>query len=345
MMTIRPFGDTGIDITPLGFGTWVLAGAGWQYSWGATDDDASIAAVRHAVAAGLNWIDTAPAYGLGHAEELVGRALADIPEDERPYLFTKTGLIWEEGDDRSGPPRRVVRPDTVRRELEDSLRRLRVDHIDLFQVHWPDTGTRFVYGAEAEVGDATPLAEYWQAMADLKKEGKVRAIGLSNHAVAQLEEAEGIAHVDAIQPPFSVITRSAAPEIAWAHGNGTGVIVYSPLQSGLLTGTFTEERARGLGAGDWRASHPDFTTGLSANLALVDALRPIAARHGVPVAQVALAWALAWPGVTGAIVGARTAGQIDEWVGAGDLVLTAEDQAEIATAIVATGAGSGPARP
>ncbi|MFE7802265.1 aldo/keto reductase [Nocardia sp. NPDC057440] len=344
MNTTRPFGDTGMNLTSLGFGTWVIAGSGWQYSWGATDDADSIAAIRHAIGAGLNWIDTAPAYGLGHAEDLVGSALGGIPEAERPYLFTKTGLIWSEGDDRTGPPRRIMRPDTVRQELEASLRRLRVDHIDLYQVHWPDTGAVFVYGAEgAAAGAATPLAEYWQVMADLKKEGKVRAIGLSNHDAAQLEVAEDIAHVDAIQPPFSAINRSAAPEIAWAQRHGTGVIVYSPLQSGLLTGAFSAERARTLDAGDWRSSHPDFTTGLTANLALVAALRPIAARHDVGVAEVALAWATAWPGVTGAIVGARTVAQIDGWIGARELTLTPEDLQEIATAITTTGAGNGPA--
>ncbi|MEV6429769.1 aldo/keto reductase [Nocardia sp. NPDC051463] len=344
MNTTRPFGDTGMNLTPLGFGTWVIAGAGWQYSWGTTDDADSIAAIRHAIGAGLNWIDTAPAYGLGHAEDLVGTALAGIPEAERPYLFTKTGLIWSEGDDRTGPPRRIMRPDTVRQELEASLRRLRVDHIDLYQVHWPDTGAVFVYGAEGAAGGAaTPLAEYWQVMADLKKEGKVRAIGLSNHDAAQLEVAESIAHVDAIQPPFSAINRSAAPDIAWAQQHGTGVIVYSPLQSGLLTGAFDAERARTLGADDWRSSHPDFTTGLTANLALVAALRPIAARHGVGVAEVALAWATAWPGVTGAIVGARNVAQIDGWIGARELTLTPTDLQDIATAITTTGAGTGPA--
>lgn len=346
MNTTRPLGDTGMDITALGFGTWVIAGAGWQYSWGATDDAESVAAIRHAVDSGLNWIDTAAAYGLGHAEELVGRALAGRGESDRPYLFTKTGLIWAESDDRSGPPRRIVRPDTVRRELEASLRRLRTDHIDLYQVHWPDTGEPFVYGSDGvPSGAATPLAEYWQVMADLKKEGKVRAIGLSNHDVAQLTEAETIAHVDAIQPPFSAINRTAAPEIAWAHANGTGVIAYSPLQSGLLSGAFTAERARNLAADDWRSGHADFTTGLAANLALVDALRPIAARHGAGVAEVALAWVTDWPGITGAIVGARRAGQIDDWLRVGSLALTPADLADIATAITETGAGAGPASP
>lgn len=344
MSSTRPLGDTGMDITPLGFGTWVISGAGWQYSWGATDDADSIAAIRHAVDSGINWLDTAPAYGLGHAEELVGRALAELPESERPYLFTKTGLIWAEGDDRSGPPRRIMRPDTIRAELEASLRRLRVDHVDLYQVHWPDTGDVFVYQEDGETSaQATPLEEYWQVMADLKKEGKVRAIGLSNHDAAQLDIAESIAHVDAIQPPFSAINRTSAPEIAWARAHNTGVIVYSPLQSGLLSGAFTADRV--LAADDWRSGSADFTTGLPANLALVDALRPIAARHGVSVAEIALAWATAWPGITGAIVGARNPAQIDGWIGARNLVLAQADLDEIATAITTTGAGTGPARP
>ncbi|MEV6773069.1 aldo/keto reductase [Nocardia sp. NPDC051030] len=343
-MNTRPFGDTGMDITPLGFGTWVIAGPGWQYSWGATDDADSIAAIRHAVDSGLNWLDTAPAYGLGHAETLVGRALADLPESDRPYVFTKTGLIWEDGDDRQGPPRRIMRPEAVRAELEQSLRRLGLDHIDLYQVHWPDTGAVFVYGGEGEgVAAPTPLEEYWQVMADLKKEGKVRAIGLSNHSVAELNRAEAVAHVDAIQPPFSAINRTSAPEIAWAQAHSTGVIAYSPLQSGLLTGAFTPDRV--LSADDWRSASPDFTTNLPANLALVDALRPIAARHNAKVAEVALAWATSWPGVTGAIVGARTPAQIDGWTGASTLTLTPADQEEIATAITTTGAGTGPARP
>ncbi|MCX4097009.1 aldo/keto reductase [Nocardia sp. alder85J] len=344
MSTTRSLGVTGMDLAALGFGTWVLAGAGWQYSWGATDDDDSVAAIRHAVDRGLNWIDTAPAYGLGHAESLVGRALSELPEGERPYVFTKTGLIWEDGDDPAGAPRRIMRPDAVRRELEQSLRRLRIEQVDLYQVHWPDTGAAFDYGSDGPVtAAATPLEEYWQVMADLRKEGKVRAIGLSNHDVGQLDRAEVVAHVDAIQPPFSAINRSAAAEIAWAAAHSTGVIVYSPLQSGLLTGAHRADRV--LGADDWRSGSPDFTTGLAANLALVEALRPIARRYEVGVAEVALAWVTAWPGVTGAIVGARTPAQIDGWAGAGALRLDSDDLATIAAAITATGAGVGPAAP
>ncbi|MER6306856.1 aldo/keto reductase [Streptomyces sp. NPDC001657] len=256
-------------------------------------------------------------------------------------------MVWDP-DNPQAAPRRIMKPASVRREIEDSLRRLGVDHIDLYQVHYPDTGESLEYaggGFGAVSPNATPLEEYWQVMADLKAEGKVRAIGLSNHSAQQLEAAERIAHVDVIQPPFSAINRSAAPEIAWAAAHGTGVIVYSPLQSGLLTGTFSAERVDRLPADDWRTAHHDFTTGLAANLRLADALRPVAERHGATVTEVAIAWALAWPGITGAIVGARTARQVDGWITAGAVELTRADLDEIATAITTSRAGTGPARP
>ncbi|MDT3396901.1 aldo/keto reductase [Streptomyces sp. B1866] len=343
----RPLGGTGMDITRLGFGSWAVAGSGWRFGWGATDDAESVSAIRYAVACGVNWIDTAAVYGLGHSEQLVGKAVADLPEADRPYLFTKCGLVWDPKDPQAAP-RRHMRPASVRRELEDSLRRLNVGHIDLYQVHWPDTGAPIGTagsGAGEVSPDATPLEEYWQVMADLKAEGKVRAIGLSNHSAAQLAAAEEIAHVDVIQPPFSAINRSAAPEVAWAHAHGTGVIAYSPLQSGLLTGTFSARRVAGLPADDWRASHPDFTTGLAANLRLVEALRPVAERHGATVPEVAIAWVLAWPGITGAIVGARKPGQVDGWIEAGSVALSPADLDDVAAAIEVSGAGSGPVRP
>ncbi|MQY04821.1 Aldo-keto reductase YhdN [Actinomadura sp. RB68] len=333
-----------MKISRLGFGSWAVAGAGWRFAWGATDDAESIAAIRHAVESGVNWIDTAAVYGLGHSEELVGKAIAGLAD--KPYVFTKAGLVWDPADPQAAP-RRIMKPASVRREVEDSLRRLGVDRIDLYQVHYPDTGESLEYaggGFGAVSPNATPLEEYWQVMADLKAEGKVRAIGLSNHGVELLEAAEKIAHVDAVQPPFSALNRSAAAEIAWAREHGTGVIVYSPMQSGLLTGAFTAERAAALPAGDWRAAHHDFTTGLAANLQVAEALRPVAARHGATVAEVAVAWALAWPGVTGAIVGARSAAQVDGWIGAAGLTLTPADLEEIAAAITASGAGTGPAR-
>jgi aryl-alcohol dehydrogenase-like predicted oxidoreductase len=329
----RPLGRTGMHITRVGFGAWAIGGGGWSFAWGEQDDAASVAAIRHAIARGVNWIDTAAVYGLGHSEEIVARALSDIPQAERPYVFTKCGLVWDERN-RRADARRIVSPASIRREIEGSLRRLRVERIDLYQVHWPPE-------------DGTPLDAYWSTMLALKAEGKVRAVGLSNHNAEQLAAAERIGHVDTLQPPFSAIHRDAAArEIPWCAAHDTGVIVYSPMQSGLLTGAFSVARAAKLGADDWRSRSPNFTgEGLRKNLALADALRPIAARHETTVAAVAVAWALAWPGVTGAIVGARTPEQVDGWIGAASLELTAADLDEIVTAIERTGAGSGPARP
>jgi aryl-alcohol dehydrogenase-like predicted oxidoreductase len=326
-----PLGLSGMALTRVGFGAWAIGGGDWAFAWGAQDDDSSVAAIRHAVSSGVNWVDTAAVYGLGHSEEVVGRALRDIPEADRPYVFTKCGLVWDPND-RSVAPRRAMAPESVRTEAEDSLRRLGVERIDLYQVHWP-----------AE--DGTPLEEYWQVMVDLRAEGKVRAIGLSNHDTHQLEIAEKVGHVDSLQPPFSAINRSAADELGWCDAHGTGAIVYSPMQSGLLTGAFSAERVASLPADDWRRSAPDFTTRLDRNLALTAALEPIAQRHGVTVAAVAVAWTLAWPGVTGAIVGARRPAQVDGWVAAADLTLTGADLDEIGAAIERTGAGRGPVRP
>ncbi|GAA4627206.1 aldo/keto reductase [Actinoallomurus vinaceus] len=327
----RPLGTTGMDISRVGFGAWAIGGSGWRFAWGPQDDAESVAAIRYAVEQGVNWIDTAAIYGLGHSEEVVGRALKEIPEGDRPYVFTKCGNVWDPADP-SAQARRVGAADSIRREVDDSLRRLGVERIDLYQVHWP-------------AQDGTPLEEYWQTMLALKAEGKVRAVGLSNHDVGQLETAEKLGHVDSLQPPFSAIHRSAAAEIEWCAAHGTGVIVYSPMQSGLLTGAFSRERVAGLPDDDWRKRHPDFTTNLDANLALAGALAAVAERRGVPVAAVAVAWTLAWRGVTGAIVGARRPDQIDGWLPASSLELTAEELDEIAAAIESTGAGEGPLSP
>ncbi|WP_437375765.1 aldo/keto reductase [Inquilinus limosus] len=329
----RRFGTTDMAITRVGFGAWAIGGAGWAASWGSQDDDASVAAIRHAAEVGINWIDTAAVYGLGHSEEIVGRALREIPADRRPYVFTKGGLIWDEAN-RTAPPKRIGAPDSLRREVEASLRRLGVERIDLYQLHWP-------------VDDGTPVETYWQTFLDLKKEGKVRAVGLSNHNAELLTRAEAVGHVDTLQPPFSAIRRDiAGAELPWCAEHRTGVIVYSPMQSGLLTGAFTAERAVALPQDDWRSRSPHFTgEGLARNLALAEALKPVAARHGTSVAAVAVAWTLAWPAVTGAIVGARSPAQVDGWLDAATLELTAEDLDEIAAAIERTGAGTGPVRP
>ena len=329
----RPLGSSGLDITTVGFGAWAIGGGGWAYGWGPQDDADSLAAMRRALERGINWIDTAAVYGLGHSEEVVGRLLRERPPGERPLVFTKCGLVWDDSD-RTAEPRRVLRPESIRKECEASLRRLGVERIDLYQFHRPD-----------ETG--TPVEDSWQTMVRLVEEGKVRAAGVSNFDVPRLKRCEAIRHVDSLQPPFSLIRRDAAErEIPWCAEHDTGVIVYSPMQTGLLTDTFTASRVAAMAQDDWRRRGPEFQDpNLSRNLALRDALRPIARRHGATVSSVAVAWTLAWPGVTGTIVGARTAAQVDGWIGAATLALTAADLDEIAAAIVRTGAGTGPVRP
>jgi len=329
----RPLGTTGMQLTTVGFGAWAAGGGGWSFGWGPQDDEQSLAAMRRALELGVNWIDTAAVYGLGHSETLVGRLLRDLPAGERPLVFTKGGLVWDETDPMA-PPVQTLAPASIRREVEASLRRLGVERIDLYQFHWPD-----------ETGVA--VEDSWSALARLVEQGKVRAAGVSNFDVALLERCESIRHVDSLQPPFSLIRRgAAAAEIPWCAEHGTGVIVYSPMQSGLLTDRFDAGRVASMAEDDWRRRSPNFQPPrLEQNLALRDALRPIAERHGATVAAVAVAWTLTWPGVTGAIVGARSAAQVDGWIGAATLQLAAADLDEIAAAIERTGAGKGPARP
>jgi aryl-alcohol dehydrogenase-like predicted oxidoreductase len=329
----RSLGRTGFRITQIGFGAWAIGGGGWAYGWGSQDDAESVAAIRHAVARGINWIDTAAIYGLGRSEEVVGRALRDIPAAERPYVFTKGGMV----PDPSRPyeePQRNLRPESIRKEAEASLRRLRVDRLDLYQFHWPDA-----------VG--TPIEESWGEMSRLIEEGKVRAGGVSNFDVGLLQRADRIRHVDSLQPPFSLIRRqSAADVIRWSASRGTGVIVYSPMQSGILTDDFSGERVDRMAPDDWRRRNAEFQEPrLGRNLRLRDALRPIAARHDTSVAAVAVAWTLSWPGVSGAIVGARSPDQVDGFIGAGNLILDGTDLADIAAALERTQAGAGPTRP
>ena len=328
----RPLGTSGLDITTVGFGAWAVGGS-WAFGWGPQDDDASVAAMRHAVEQGVNWIDTAAVYGLGHSEEVVGRLLRELPREDHPLVFTKCGLVWDERD-RMAPPRRELRPETIRRECEASLRRLGVERIDLYQFHWPD-----------ETG--TPVEDSWGEMTRLVDEGKVRAAGVSNFDLALLERCERVRHVDSLQPPFSLVRREAAErELPWCAAHGTGVIVYSPMQSGILTDSFSAERLARTAEDDWRRRSPEFQSpSLERNLALRDALRPVAERHGATVSAVAVAWTTHQPGVTAAIVGARSPEQVDGWVGAAGVRLTPEDLEAIAAAVERTGAGAGPARP
>lgn len=332
-LPVRRLGKKGPEITRVGFGAWAIGGGGWSFGWGPQDDRASLAAMRHAVERGINWIDTAAVYGLGRSEELVGKLLREIPAGERPFVFTKCGLAWDEKDPM-GEIRRDLRPARIREECEASLRRLGVERIDLYQFHWPDqTGT--------------PVEDSWGEMGRLVEEGKVRWAGVSNFDVPLLSRCARIRPADSLQPPFSLIQRgAAAAEIPWCGERGTGVIVYSPMASGLLTEKWTAERADSLPPDDWRRRWPSFARpAVEKNLALRDALRPIARRHVATVETIAVAWALAWPGVTGAIVGARSPEQVDGWIGAARLEMTGEDLDEIAQAIERTGAGTGPIRP
>jgi len=329
----RRLGSSGVAITTVGFGAWALGGGGWSFGWGPQDDNASIAAMRHALELGINWIDTAAVYGLGHSEEVVGRLLRELPASERPFVFTKCGLVWDKLNPMA-EPKRVLKPESIRKECEASLRRLGVERIDLYQFHWPDES-------------GTPVEESWGEMVRLIEQGKVRLAGVSNFNVDLLERCEKIRHVDSLQPPFSLIRRDAAArEIPWCAEHGTGVICYSPMQSGLLTDSFDANRVARLAPDDWRKRSPEFQQpNLSHNLRLRDALRPIAERHSTTVSAIAVAWTLAWPGVTGAIVGARSAEQVDGWVEAAGLRLTAVDLIQIAAAVQRSRAGTGPATP
>jgi aryl-alcohol dehydrogenase-like predicted oxidoreductase len=327
-----PFGKTGMNITRVGFGSWAIGGGDWAVGWGDQEDKDSIQAIQHAVSCGVNWIDTAAIYGLGRSEEVVAAAMRDIPKSERPFIFTKCGLIG----DKANPnelPKRVGAPASIRREVEGSLQRLEVEQIDLYQMHWP-------------ANDGTPVEEYWQVLLDLKKEGKIRAAGLSNHNVEQLTAAEKLGHVDTLQPPFSAIKREVGDkELAWCHQHNTGVIVYSPMQAGLLTGAFSRERVAALPKNDWRSRNAEFTENLDKNLAVAASMAKVAARHNVSTASVAVAWTLAWPGVTAAIVGARGPKQVDGWLAAASLALSRDDMEEIGAVIASSGAGTGPVKP
>jgi len=325
MIPTAALGRSGAAFTRLGLGTWAIGGP-WRFGWGPVDDAESVAAIRRALDEGLNWVDTAAVYGLGHSEEIVGQALRGRTTGEDVFVCTKCGRKTRP----DGAPYGDLRAESIRAECEASLRRLGVERIDLYQIHWPDPD------------GATPLEESWSTMAELVDEGKVRWIGVSNFDVDQLERCEAIRHVDSLQPQLSMVQRRALSDvIPWAAAHMTGVIVYSPMASGLLSGSFDRDRLENLPSDDMRLGRPQFTEPwLSRNLALVDTLGPIASRLGVTGASLALSWVLAVPGVTGAIVGGRRPSQLDDWLGADRLELDGRTLAEIDSAVQAASAGT-----
>jgi aryl-alcohol dehydrogenase-like predicted oxidoreductase len=315
-------------ISRIGFGAWAIGGAGWAFTGTPERDGRSLAALRCALDAGVTWVDTGPTYGRGHSEELIGRLCREVGV-ERPLVFTKCGRHWDSPDSK---PYSDLRPASIRGDCEASLRRLGLDHVDLLQIHWPDAAGE------------TSIEETWGAMLSLVEEGKARAVGVCNFDAALLERCESVGHVSTLQTPLSLIVRDAtAGLLDFCAARSIGVLAYSPMQVGLLTDSFTADRLDQLDPEDWRRTHPLFTSPqLERNLALRDALRPIALEHAATVGAIAVAWVLSWPQVTGAIVGASSADQVDGWVGAPNLELSAADREQITQALRSTGAGSGP---
>jgi len=310
-LTTAQLGQTGMEITRVGFGAWAIGGGGWEFGWGPQQDEESIAAIQHAIDEGVNWIDTAAAYGFGRSEEVVGKAISGLPR--RPYVFTKCSLL-------EGPGRKVLhslKRDSILREADASLTRLGVDAIDLYQIHWPNP--------------AADIDEGWPALAELKERGLVRHIGVSNFDTEQLRRIGQIAPVETLQPPYSLVNRDAEnSELPYAEASDIGVIVYSPMGSGLLTGAMTRDRIATMPDDDWRKTDPDFTEPrLTQHLNLVARLARVAERHGVTPGAVAVAWALRNPAVDGAIVGFRNPAQVDPLLAAAGLTLTDGDVAEI----------------
>lgn len=314
-METRQLGNSDIRITPIGIGAWAMGGGGWEWSWGPQNDSDSIAAIQAALDLGINWIDTAAAYGLGHSEEVVARALH--LRTPRPYVFTKCELVWS----ADGKIHNSLKAASIRRECEASLRRLRVDVIDLYQVHWPQPDE--------------DIEEGWTEMARLKQEGKVRHIGVSNFSAEQMGRAQAIAPITSLQPPYSILAREIEKaELPYARENNIGVIVYSPMYSGLLTGSMTRARIAQFSPDDWRRRNPNFHEPLlSRNLRLVELLREIGKRYGRTAGEVAIAWTLAHPAVTAAIVGVRSAEQVFGVIGAGEFRLRPSEVGEVEAAL------------
>lgn len=310
-MQTRRLGHTDLDITPIGFGAWAIGGNGWKFGWGPQDDTDSIAAIHEALDSGINWIDTAAVYGLGRSEEVVARALDGL--SHRPYVFTKCERVWSEQREVG----KCLKADSIRKECEASLRRLKVDVIDLYQIHWPEPDE--------------DVEEGWSTVAELQREGKVRWLGVSNFNADQLRRAAAIAPIASLQPPYSLVNPAIESEILpYCVDNNIGVIAYSPMASGLLTGKMTRERINELPQDDWRKNNRNYQEPLlTRNLQLVDLLRELGASTGRSPGQIAVAWALRQPAVTGAIVGARRPGQIREIVAAADSPLTSTQTAVI----------------
>ena len=311
-MQTRQLGNSDLYITPLGIGAWAMGGGNWAFGWGHQEDQDSIDAIHAALDAGLNWIDTAAVYGLGHAEEVVAKALEGV--SRRPYVFTKCARVWNEQRQIG----KSLKRDSVRRECEASLCRLKIDVIDLYQMHWPEPDE--------------DVEEGWEAMVRLKEEGKVRWIGVSNFNVSQLKRAAAIAPITSLQPPYNIITPDIESEVLpYCQQNNIGVIVYSPMKSGLLTGKMTRERVAQMPPDDFRQRTPNFQEPLlSRNLALVEKLREIGSRHGRTPGEVAIAWTLRHPAVTAAIVGLRNQGQLEGVIGAAEFRLSPQEVEEIA---------------
>ncbi len=322
----RTLGNSNLQLTPIGLGAWAIGGE-WRFGWGPQEDSESIATIRRAVERGLNWIDTAAIYGLGHSEEVVGRSLRDIPRDERPYVFTKCSLVWDD----SGNTSHSLAPQSIRTEVDASLRRLETERIDLYQIHWP------VWPASPHGYDPGSIEEAWSTLAALRDEGKLAFIGVSNFDVAQLKRIQRIETPTNLQPPYSMLRPEIEQEILpFCLEHKIGVIPYSPMQSGLLTGKMTRERIASLPAGDWRRSNRFFQEPmLTRAFSLVERLEEIGARHGRMPGEVAIAWTLRHPAITATIVGARKASQVDELAGALTFRLSRSEEEELDAALAA----------
>lgn len=318
-MRTRTLGWTGVELTTIGLGTWAMGGSGWQFSWGPQDDTQSIGAINRAIDCGINWIDTAPAYGLGHSEEVVGRAIRGMAQ--RPFIATKCSRVWDE----RGTLGSCLKADSIHREAEDSLRRLQLDVIDLYQIHWamPDED----------------LEEGWTAVADLIRQGKVRFGGVSNISVAQLARIQDIHPIASVQPPYSMLVRGIENDLLpYCAAHRIGVVSYSPMYKGLLTGRFSRERLQQLAEDDHRRRDPRFQEPqISAHLKLVEDMAPIAQGEGRTLSELAIAWVLRRPEVTSAIVGARNAAQVDEFAAAGDWSLSAELESSLGQLLAQSG--------